>query len=149
MVVCKEDQTSSFTAWLLWSASDMVDEWHQRQMRAKPTNQRQDAPVVHGAVGGVNNLLQVWIYHQDWRECKWSQRAENEVCMEWTHFVCSTCHEKEWGAIFFFFSLLLKGKWWIQQVNLFNTRNWKQLKMGSCVPRIFMPKNTHDAIHGD
>jgi len=82
--VGREDQASPFTAWLPWSASDMGDEWHyagcRRQMRAKPTNHRRDAPVVHGAFGGgVSNLPRVWMHHQDWRECKWSQRAKDRL----------------------------------------------------------------------
>lgn len=59
MVVCKEEQTSPVTARLPWCASDTWDEWHCRltsaecqwQMRETSTNQKEDTPIIHGALG--------------------------------------------------------------------------------------------------
>lgn len=39
-------------------------------------------PCCRWCSGGVSNLLQVWMHHQDWRECEWSQSEETEVCVD-------------------------------------------------------------------
>lgn len=127
----KEDQTSPHTAWLPWSrlwhgrwmAPLAVRRWLSKTNESKAHQSEGETPLSSAGRldgGGVSNLLQVWIYHRDWRECKWSQSAAARGLygLQWAHCVCSACRGKQREPSFslFFVSVLLKGNWRIQQL---------------------------------
>lgn len=78
-----------------WMASPAGQSWLSKINESKAHQSETGRPCHPQGGGGVSNLLQAWIHHRDWRECKWCQSAENKVCMEWIHSVCSTNHERE------------------------------------------------------
>lgn len=116
--VCEEEQTSPLTAWL------SPDEWHnrltsvgcQRQMRAKPTNQRRDAPVVHRGGGWVGGWVICYRFEYITRiDVNVSGVKVQRLKSIWTHCVCSTSRGRGKETPFFLV-LLLKWHWKIQHV---------------------------------
>lgn len=87
-------------------ASDTWDEWHRwagrrwvsKTNESKAHQSETRRPCRPQGGGGLSNLLQVWIYHRDWRECKWSQSTEmSEVYMDSTELIVCV---QELGVIF-------------------------------------------------
>lgn len=141
MVVCKEDQTSPITARLPWCASDTWDEWHCRLTSAEcqMTNERNvhqsegRHPYHAWGVGGVSNLLQVWMYHKNWCEYKRSQSRDIEVYKDFSELIVYVQHvmRRNWNHPL----ILLKRNWRIkslfQNEELPPKNKWKQVR---CFP---------------
>lgn len=103
------------------------------QMREMSTNQKEDTPIMHGGVGGVSNLLQVWLYHKNWCEYKRSQSRDIEVYKDFSELIVYVQHvmRRNWNHPL----ILLKRNWRIkslfQNEELPPKNKWKQVR---CLP---------------
>lgn len=121
----------------------LVCQWHMRWMALSPdqcwvsmTNERkahqseERRPYHAWGIGGVSNLLQVWIYHKDWCECKWNQSTDAEVYKDSNELIVYVQHVtgRNWNHPLW----LLNWNWRItflfQHEELPSENNWKQVQ---------------------